>query len=468
MASSFNLPNNTDRKMFLNVFIECGGATSWNELLTVPIYPRRIRLSDVAKSFSYFGDDRRIVAHTKTKGGVRSCVYECRTCSWRVKFIKQPNAAGREDPWFLDSWGTAPLPANDVSPSQHGDGCHPVEVLQQGGGDILRNSMQLREYLSEHRQAKRGAIVAFMLTKGIDVSGMKKGPFYNARDNILSLLLLDEMDISSIASGDRSATSSEAVRQLFLVSGDQQDEEAAHDDQYDRQHNEKVVNQCAHSVSHSCGGLASGNAIAQPEDVLLTARQSDDGHNTLESELCAFHQSSVLPTVDEESALAESNDEGTTLSVGSSLHFSRSSRSTSTPSSETWRRIDLPSNSGSTEASSLTPSEEYLRQGGRKQVLVTTPSTEAKADTSSLLNEKSIGSFSASNQGTGASASSDLKEEEKPFHSGNTIDSTEPPPSTVRINTEKSKLEISESDSIISDPPLTTAFERLSFLNNGI
>lgn len=191
----------------------------------------------------------------------------------------------KADPWYLDSWGTAGGPFNDVSPSQHDHGCNPVQVLREGGGgEILRSSMKLRKYLSDHRGATRGEIQSFLLTDAdIDIHQMGRGAFYNARDNILCLLLQAEVDLSSVA---RSATSSEFVRQLLgdeaISVGEQAAAGAARDEASSQRSGEPI------SVAE---GQAPSIALDQASSVL--AQSMEDGC-TIRAELQPFSEKSVL------------------------------------------------------------------------------------------------------------------------------------------------------------------------------
>lgn len=197
-------------KVFPNVFSECDGAATWTELLTIPI-PNGLRLSEVARSYAYYGDDRRLLVDAKCESGRNVTVYKCPKCSWEVKFIRRRGAV-KENPWYLHSWGTsfsatatATTPRNDASPSKHEDGCHPVADLRRS--DVLRNSLLLRDYLSRHRQVwqvTRDQIESLMLTNSIDLSRMAKGSFYNALNNILGIIRMENLDVA-VANGDRSS-----------------------------------------------------------------------------------------------------------------------------------------------------------------------------------------------------------------------------------------------------------------------
>lgn len=444
MEDDAPLSNSRSKKIAPNVFLACGGATTWNELLTIPILADELRLTDVARSFAYFCEDRRIVCNTKGKSGSKISLYKCQSCTWTVKFVKRRGAETRGDPWYLDTWGTS----DSASSSKHDAGCYPVEVLRQG--EILRNSLQLREYLSEHREANRDEIEAFMMTKNIDVSQMGKGSFYDARNNILSLLEMNDVDFSSVINGGRSATSSEIVRQILGVGGDSQEAPArdeATSGPCEPVRAEAIVGGKhalhAHSNTHpkatkQAHSQASSVARDLKPDNTVSAHCSEHikDNNTMEAESYTFGRGCKLAPVDENSpTTTEGNEEGTTPSFGSSLHLSRgrasAKYSTSTPASEALRQLSsgLP-DSDSAVLSSLTPSEKYLRS------LLSSNDTT----TTGKCIDSSIGTFDASNTTSELKRTSDTPDEHDHAEAGETrnrsqkraLNLTEPPAKKVR------------------------------------
>lgn len=168
-----------------NVFDTCG-ATTWNELENTAIrLAKGMRLCAVAKSFAYYNDRRIVAVKGKNNTNKEISVFKCQNCTWQVKFIKRRGTVKKTDPWYLDIRG---LPS-DWS-LEHEPGCHPVEVLTHG--DILRNSLSLREHLRNNRDASRGAISDFLwTTEKINLSQMTNSSFFDARRNILNLLEME-------------------------------------------------------------------------------------------------------------------------------------------------------------------------------------------------------------------------------------------------------------------------------------
>lgn len=172
---------------YVNVFREYD-ASSVSELRNKPILVPH--LTCVVKAISFYHEGCRLVKSMEKKHN-NGCIrwFECDGggCRWKAKFVKRGAAQEAVDPppWYLHY---------EDSSLEHCSDCHAPKneanetILTQR--ELLRNSVCLQEHLKKTGNSTKKRQIVSMLKReaNVDISGMPRSTYYDARKDIADFI----------------------------------------------------------------------------------------------------------------------------------------------------------------------------------------------------------------------------------------------------------------------------------------